>query len=57
MSFDDRSVIINDDIIHDNTPLILNTQQEYRPIRTTIFILIHILSVVKFFRENFPISK
>jgi hypothetical protein len=57
MSFDDRLVIINDDIIHDNTPLILNTQQEYRPIRTTIFILIHILSVVIFFRENFPISK
>ncbi len=51
MSFDDRVSLINDEITHDRTPLILNTQQQYRPIRTTIFIIFHILFMVRIFRK------
>jgi hypothetical protein len=47
MTFDDRSMNVNDDIIQETTPLIANTDQHYRRIRTTAFIVIHILLVVK----------
>jgi hypothetical protein len=47
MTFDDRSMNVNDDIIQETTPLIANTDQHYRRIRTTAFIVIHILFVVK----------
>ncbi len=47
MSFHDRSINANDEIIHDRTPLITNTERQYRQIRTPIFIIIHILLVVK----------
>ncbi len=43
MSFDDRLLHINDE----NTPLIINTEQPYKPIRTTIFIILHILFMVE----------
>ena len=46
MTFDDRSMNVNDDVIQENTPLITNTEQHYRRIRTTAFIVIHILLVV-----------
>jgi len=47
MSFDDRSLNANDEIVHENTPLIVVSERQYRRIRTTIFIIIHILFVVK----------
>lgn len=47
MTFDDRSMNVNDDIIQENTPLIANTERSYRRIRTTAFIVIHILLVVQ----------
>jgi hypothetical protein len=47
MSFDDRSTNINEEIIQENTPLIASTEQYYRRIRTTSFIVIHILFMVK----------
>jgi hypothetical protein len=47
MSFDDRSTNINEEIIQENTPLIASTEQYYRRIRTTAFIVIHILFMVK----------
>jgi hypothetical protein len=50
MSFDDRSINVNDEIIHDNVPLISTSERQYRRIGTTIFIIIHILSLVK--KEN-----
>lgn len=50
MSFDDRTCIINDEALHDDTPLIVNTEQPYRPIRTTAFIVVHILFMVDIFQ-------
>lgn len=47
MSFDDRPMHINEENAHENAPLIANTEQSYRRIRTTAFIVIHILFVVK----------
>ncbi|CAF0894608.1 unnamed protein product [Rotaria sordida] len=48
MSFEDRSIHINDEIITENTPLIMGIEKHYRPIRTTTFIIIHILLVILF---------
>ncbi|CAF2872012.1 unnamed protein product [Rotaria sp. Silwood2] len=48
MSFEDRSMHAHDEIITENTPLIIGIEQHYRPIRTTTFIVIHILLVIIF---------
>jgi len=47
MSFDDRSINITDEVIHETSPLIVTTERQYRRIGTTTFIFIHILLVVK----------
>ena len=52
MSFDDRLGIINDEIMQDDTPLIVNIEQPYRPIRTTAVIVFHILFTVDIFARN-----
>jgi hypothetical protein len=46
MSFEDRLINANDELIQENTPLIINTEEPYRRIKTTTFIIIHILFVV-----------
>ena len=46
MSFDDRVLPGPDDGAHENTPLIVTTEQPYRRIRTTAFIVIHMLVAV-----------
>ncbi|CAF1088274.1 unnamed protein product [Adineta steineri] len=48
MSFDDRLININEDVIQEDIPLIATTEQQYRRIRTTAFIIIHILFVIAF---------
>ncbi|CAF4830670.1 unnamed protein product [Rotaria sp. Silwood1] len=48
MSFEDRLIHANDEIITENTPLIIGIEQYYRPIRTTAFIIIHILLAIIF---------
>lgn len=46
MSFDDRFTNVNDEIAGENIPLIATTEQPYRVIRTTAFIVLHIILVV-----------
>ncbi|UJR25723.1 hypothetical protein I4U23_007075 [Adineta vaga] len=48
MSFEDRLMNINDDVTNDTLPLIVRTEQPYRRIPTTIFIVIHILFTIMF---------
>ena len=47
MSFDDRSLPVADEEGHESAPLIDYPEQSYRPIRTTGFIVLHILLTVK----------
>lgn len=46
ISFDDRSFHGADDGLNENTPLIDTQEQPYRPIRTTGFIIFHIILTV-----------
>jgi len=46
MSFDDRLINTTDDQFNENTPLIFNTQQQYRSVRTTFVIITHIIFTV-----------
>ncbi|CAF3304157.1 unnamed protein product [Rotaria socialis] len=48
ISFDDRSFTGADEVTQENTPLIDSIDQPYRPIRTTGFIVIHILLTMAF---------
>lgn len=48
MSFDDRFTNVNDEIAGENIPLIATTEQPYRVIRTTAFIVLHIILVIAF---------
>ena len=50
MSFDDRFTNVNDETSGENIPLIAATEQPYRAVRTTGFIVIHILFVVSLTR-------
>lgn len=47
MSFEDRAIITTTDtIVSEDVPLIIGAELNYRPLRTTYFIIIHILLVV-----------
>ncbi|CAF3721474.1 unnamed protein product [Adineta steineri] len=48
ISFDDRSFAAADEGAHENTPLIDSLEQPYRPIRTTGFIVLHLLLTIAF---------
>ncbi|CAF1401479.1 unnamed protein product [Adineta ricciae] len=48
MSFDDRSFTGADETTRENTPLIDHLEQPYRPIKTTGFIILHILLTIAF---------
>ncbi|CAF1372631.1 unnamed protein product [Adineta ricciae] len=48
MSFDDRSFTGADETTRENTPLIDHLEPPYRPIKTTGFIILHILLTIAF---------
>lgn len=56
ISFDDRSITAADERTQENTPLIDSLEQPYRPIRTTGFIVLHILFTVDQQQESSSID-
>lgn len=48
ISFEDRLINTTDEQFNENTPLIVNTQQQYRSARTNFVIIIHILFTILF---------